>query len=276
MSGSAKPRAIAATFLALLTTTGGLQAATPAGATLPTTTPAANMANVAAAPGSLPTTDGPVRALLVADRETTLAASMTGRLLDLVPRPGERVRKGQIVARFECSEAQARRDMALAELESARLAHDGKIRLQGLQSVSELEVELAAAAVSKAQAQVGVAKAQLAQCSVAAPFAGWVVKWHAKPFQGVTVGAPLLEIVSDAPPRVKLNVPSAWLSWLKSGAQFEIDIEETGKRYAAQLRQINGRVDPVSQTIAVEAQLLKNDPELLPGMSGPALLAPRK
>jgi membrane fusion protein (multidrug efflux system) len=215
----------------------------------------------------------PVRALLVPDQETTLAAGMSGRLTRLEPRPGGAVKKGQLVASFECSEPQARRDMAQAELHSARLEHDGKIRLQGLQSASELEVELAAAAVTRAQAQLGVAKAQLGQCRVVAPFAGWVVKWHAKPFEGVNVGAPLIEIVSERPPRLRLNVPSLWLSWLKAGTRFEVDIEETGKRYAVQLKQINGRVDPVSQTIAVEAELLKNDPDLLPGMSGTAVFA---
>lgn len=223
-----------------------------------------------------PAPETPVRALLVPEQETTLAAGMSGRLTELEPRPGGRVRKGQPVARFECSEPLARRDMARAELHSARLAHDGKIRLQGLQSASELEVELAAAAVTKAQAQLGVAKAQLGQCTVAAPFAGRVVKWHAKPFEGVNVGAPLIEIISDRSPRVRLNVPSLSLSWLKEGTRFEVDIEETGKRYAVRLKQINGRVDPVSQTIAVEAELLKNDPDLLPGMSGTAVFTSPK
>ncbi|HPT48872.1 MAG TPA: efflux RND transporter periplasmic adaptor subunit [Accumulibacter sp.] len=226
----------------------------------------------ASAPAVVPpvSADAPVRALLIPDRETTLAASMSGRLTGLEPRPGERVRKGQVIARFECGEAQARREMAVAELESARLAHDGKIRLQGLESVSELEVELAAA-VTKARAQVGVANAQLAQCRVVAPFSGWVAKWHAKPFQGVNAGAPLLDIVSDTPPRVRVNVPSLWLSWLKAGGRFDIDVEETGRRYAVQVKQINSRVDPVSQTVVVEAQLLGKDPDLLPGMSGPAV-----
>jgi len=215
--------------------------------------------------------DPVVRALLVPDRETILGASMSGRLIDLSPRPGEHVSKGQVVAQFDCTEPRARRDMAKAELESARLTHEGKIRLQGLQSAAELEVELAAAAVTKAQAQLGVAKAQLSQCSLAAPFAGRVVKWHAKAFQGVNAGAPLIEIVSDASPRVKVNVPSRWLVWLKPGARFEIDIEETAKRYKARVQQLNGRIDPVSQTIEIEASLIGNASDLLPGMSGTAL-----
>ncbi len=236
------------------------------------------LANTVAAPtpavtsSALASTSEPVvRVLLVPDRETILGASMSGRLTELSPRPGEKVSKGQIVARFDCKEPQARRDMAIAELQSARLLHEGKIRLQGLQSAAELEVELAAAAVTKAQAQLGVAKAQLSLCGVAAPFAGRVVKWHAKSFQGVNVGAPLIEIVSDAAPRVKVNVPSRWLVWLKPGTRFEVDIEENGKRYRAQVKQLNGRIDSVSQTIEIEAVLLDNVSALMPGMSGTAL-----
>jgi hypothetical protein len=35
---------------------------------------------------------------------------------------------------------------------------------------------------------------------------------------------------------------------------------------------LNSRVDPVSQTIEIEAAIAKNYPELLPGMSGVAAL----
>lgn len=221
----------------------------------------------------IPTPPAPevVRVLLVPDRETILGSTMNGRLLELSPRVGDPVRKGQVVARFDCTEPFARRDMARSELQSARLSHEAKIRLQGLQSAAELDVELAASAVAKAQAQLGVAKAQLTQCSVEAPFSGRVVKWHAKPFQGVNLGMPLIEIVSDASPRIKVNVPSRWLRWLKAGTRFDINIEETGKRYHAHVRQLNARIDPVSQSIEVEAAFSGSVTDVLPGMSGTAL-----
>ncbi|MCY1562338.1 hypothetical protein D9M68_997140 [compost metagenome] len=69
---------------------------------------------------------------------------------------------------------------------------------------------------------------------------------------------------------LKLNVPSSWISTLKMGHQFDVTIDETGNSYPARVQRINSRVDPVSQTIELEATLLKSHPDLLPGMSGVA------
>ena len=84
----------------------------------------------------------------------------------------------------------------------------------------------------------------------------------------------MLEIVSDGPLKIRLNVPAKWLSWLKVGTGFEIDIDETGKRYAARVSALNGRVDAVSQTIELEGTITQGGPELLPGMSGSARFSP--
>lgn len=220
-------------------------------------------------------TDGgqPVRALVVAEQETTLSSQMNGRVLDLPRRPGDGAREGEALVRFECAEPRARVEMAKAELLAARLQHEAKLRLQGLQSASELDVELAAAAVDKARAQLGLVQAELDRCTIAAPFAGRVAKWHVKPHQSVGAGQPIVDLVSDRTLRLRLNVPSAWLAWLKSGQRFEVTIEETGGTYPAKVDRINPRVDAVSQTVEMDALFVGDTAGLLPGMSGNARLA---
>ena len=163
--------------------------------------------------------------------------------------------------------------MARAEFNSAQQQHQAKIRLQGLSAAGEVEVSLAAAAVAKAGAQVDLSNAQLAQCTVAAPFPGRISKLHVREYQGVNVGQPLLEIVSAGPLRVKLNAPSKWLAWLTPGTTFDVRVDETGKSYPARVSAINSRVDAVSQTIEVQGKVLEDHAELLAGMSGNARFA---
>lgn len=217
-----------------------------------------------------PGPDTPVRALVVADEETTLASQMNGRILDLPRRPGDAARQGDPLVRFECAEPKARVDMAKAELQGARLQHEAKLRLQGLKSASELDVELAAAAVDKARAQLALMQAEHERCTIAAPFAGRVAKWHVKPHQTVSAGQPILDLVATGKLRLRLNVPSAWLAWLKQGDTFDVTIEETGASYPLRLDHINPRVDAVSQTVEVEALFTGDVSALLPGMSGNA------
>lgn len=234
-------------------------ASAPAAAPVMATTPAA-------------TADSPdaIRVLLSPDVETTLVAQMVGRISQLQAQLGARVPKGRTVVRLDCSEAQARLAMAQAENASAQETLSVKQNLRQLNAAGDTEVTLAAAEVDKTRAAIAVSRAQLANCSVVAPFNGRIVKVHVKPFQGVGVGTPLVEMVSDGPLKIRLNVPSRWLRQLKVGTGFQVAINETGREYPARVTAINARVDAVAQTIELEARMDKVYPELLAGMSGVA------
>ena len=242
----------------------------PAGAK-PVAAVAASKASVPAAPrpAAAPAEDpNAIRVLLTPELETTLVAQMVGRIASLKAELGGKVQKGKAVIGFDCGEAAARLNMARAEYASARETQNAKERLRQLDAAGDMEVTLAAAGADKARAAIAMSQAQLAQCTVLAPFTGRIVKVHVKPHQGVNVGAPLLEMISDGPLKLRLNIPSRWLRQVRVGTPFEVSINETGRTYPAKVTLINARVDAVAQTIELEARMDKAQPELLAGMSG--------
>ncbi|RIX81945.1 efflux RND transporter periplasmic adaptor subunit [Acidovorax cavernicola] len=229
----------------------------------------AQPAPAAAPPRSAPGNAAPVRFLVVAAQESVLSASAPGRFAKVPVSLGDTVRAGQVLASYECDEIQARRAAARAEHEAAKVQYVGKLKLQGLQSAAEIEVELAAANVNKAQSQVRIFDAQIAQCNFVAPFAGKVARVHVKVGQGVNPGAPVVELVGNGPLKARMNVPSQWLAWLKTGQRLEGAVDETGGVVALKVTRVSGRVDAVSQTIEIEAELVGDGVgQVLPGMSG--------
>lgn len=213
-----------------------------------------------------------IRVLLSPELETTLVSQMVGRIADLKASLGGKVEKGQTIVAFDCAEAGARLRMAQAEHAAARETLAVKRRLLKLNAAGDTEVTLARAEADKSAAAIEVARVQLELCTVAAPFDGRIVKVHVKPHQGVNVGAPLVELVSNGPLKLRLNVPSRKLRDLRIGTPIIVDIIETGGSYPAKITAINARVDAVAQTIELEARLDEAVPELLPGMSGIARL----
>lgn len=213
-----------------------------------------------------------IRVLLSPELETTLVAPMNGRIDTLRVSLGGKIAKGDTLVQFDCAEGNARLRMAQAEHTAARETLNVKQRLHKLNAVGDTEVALAQAEAARTTAAIAVSRAQLAHCKVAAPFTGRIVKIHVKPHQGVNIGAPLVELVSDGPLKLRLNVPSRQLRQLKVGTPLEVDILETGNTYPARIVAINARVDAVAQTIELEASLDESNPELLPGMSGIARL----
>lgn len=212
-----------------------------------------------------------IRVLVMASQESVLASQMAGRIEQFDAPLGSAIRAGQVLLRFNCDAQQAQLKMASAEFYGAQRTYESKAKLQAMQSVSELEVQQSAAAAERAKAQIELIQVQLRHCAVRAPFAGRVARVFAKRYESVAANAPLVEVVDNGKLKLKLNVPSPWLAWLKPGAPFAVQIEETGKAYDGRVVRINARVDAVSRSIELEGEVAANAPQLLPGMSGTAL-----
>lgn len=225
-----------------------------------TAAPAAPAASVAAS----------VRVLVLPAGETVLASPVPGRIVQLNTGLGLAFKQGAVLIALDCEEPRARQAMANADLAAANDQYEAKLRMQGLEQASDVEVALAASAVAKAKAQIDLYQFQISQCSIRAPWSGQTAKLHVRSHMTVTAGQPLLELVRSGLLLLKLNVPSSWISSVKMGHPFDVTIDETGNTYPARVQRINSRVDPVSQTIELEAIMLKSHPDLLPGMSGVA------
>lgn len=229
------------------------------------------IASAGAQAQDVPAETAPVlRVLLAAELETTLSSQMNGTLGELKAGFGEHVDKSAVLARFNCSEAQARSKVAAAELAMARQNLEAKKELRKLNAVGDIEVAMANTEVQKADGARAMGEAQSGYCQVLAPFSGHVAKVHVKPFQTVSAGTPLFDLVSDGALKVRLNVPSSELKNLKPGMPLEVTIHETGKTYPAKVSVVNARVDAVAQTVELEARLEQKYPDLMAGMSGTA------
>ena len=227
----------------------------------------AKPAAAAAAPAESSAT---VRVLVLPAGETVIASPVPGRIAKLHVGLGVPFKQGSVLVSLDCDEPQARLGMAKADQAAATEQYEAKLRMQGLEQASDVEVALAASAVAKAKAQIDLYQFQISQCSIRAPWDGRTTKLHVRSFMSVSAGQPLLDLVRSGLLLMKLNVPSSWISSLKMGQVFDVTIDETGKTYQARVHRINGRVDPVSQTIELETTMTKSYPELLPGMSGVA------
>ena len=211
-----------------------------------------------------------IRVLLVAELETTLSAQMNGTLGELKTEFGKQVPRGATLVSLQCAEAQARASVAASELTMAKQNLQAKLELRSLKAAGDIEVQMANTELQKAAGARTLAVTQAGYCSVRAPFAARIAKVYVRPYQTVSTGTPLFDLVSDSALKVRMNVPSTMLRQLKVGQAFKVSILETGKSYAAHVTAVSARVDAVAQTVELEARLDEKSPELIAGMSGVA------
>ena len=215
------------------------------------------------------------RGVLRARDQAVLASELPGRIVELPFSEGESFKKGDTLARFDCSAYQAQLNAAQAASRGAgeELSHNKQ--LAALNSVGRFEVARAEAKVSETQAQSQVYQVQVKRCSVLAPFDGQVVERKVKRYESVAAGTPLLDVVDNRTLEIHLLVPSRWMARLKPGQTFRFVPDETGQPLDATIKRLGARIDEGSQTLLLVATLPSVN-GLLAGMSGTARFAELK
>lgn len=124
------------------------------------------------------------------------------------------------------------------------------------------------------------------QCTITAPFDGYVVDRLIQPYEMSTPNNPLISIVNTEL-ELHLIVPSRWLTWLTIGAPVMFKVDETDAAFDSRVLRINAAVDPISRTVKVVAGLTPTtgggvtgasevslrERRVTPGMSGTAVFA---
>jgi membrane fusion protein, multidrug efflux system len=215
-----------------------------------------------------------IRAQLSPLRYTTLAAEIGAKVNRLPVAEGASFRAGETLIKFDCSLQLAELNKARATLMAAQNTWKANERLNELNSVGKVELDVSKAEVAKANAQVAAGSALISKCSIQAPFPGRVAEQKVREQQFVQPGQALLEILDDSALELEFIVPSKWLVWLKPGEHFQVAIDETGKNYPAKVQRIGAWADPVSQSVKLSAVIDGKFPELIAGMSGKVLMTP--
>ena len=127
----------------------------------------------------------PVRALLVPAIESTLSSRMAGRITSISVREGERFKKGEHLVSFDCEIQGSYLRKSRAKLLAAEKTHQSNLLLKDYQSIGDLDLELSAAEVETAKADVAIFNSKLKRCKIKAPFAGRVVELMVHAYESV-------------------------------------------------------------------------------------------
>jgi len=212
-----------------------------------------------------------VQAVLTAKETVVIASPIDGVLKTLPFKSGDLFKKGDIIAQYQCRFEHARLHEVRAQLRINKRQKEAYERLKKKDAVSDVEYVATLQEYERAKAVMNQVQSQYDLCTIRAPFDGRINDLAANNHEAVRAGRVIMEVSSTTPLQAELLVPSIWLRWLNIGTPLDIKIHETGQTYGANLVRIHGKVDPVTQTAHVIAELNQYEEKLLPGMSGRAM-----
>ena len=216
-----------------------------------------------------------VPARLVPIHAATLSSEIAARIEAIAARVGDRFKKGDVLVSFDCALPNAQLTHAQAALTEAARTLEIDRRAAAQKTTTPLELDIPAAEVLKAKSDLTAAETLVSKCSIAAPFAGVTVEQKMRPYEFAKPGQPVIEVVDDRALEVEMTVPASFLGWFRPGTPFQLRVDGSAKTYPAKLARIGGRVDPASQSVRAIGEVTGEAPELLPGVTGHAILTPR-
>jgi RND family efflux transporter MFP subunit len=213
--------------------------------------------------------------IVQAARRSELAFRFSGLLVELPVVAGQRVAAGDVLARLDPRDFEARVLLEQARLNLARADFDRSSRLirSRASPVSEADVDRRRSQFEIAGVRTAQARKNLADTTLRAPFGGVVAARLVDNHTQVGANQAILqletpdklEVVIDLPERVVSRVRSAPLDRPLGEVQLAV---LPGRRFPVTLAEIATRADPTSQTFRVTLAMERPaDVNVLPGMT---------
>ena len=203
-----------------------------------------------------------------AERQVTIHAESTGRLVDLTVEEGDSVKKGQILARIRFDAQTNSLLRANTSLEKARVDFDRAERLFNDKVIGQEEYLKAQNALEIAQLDLSDRSREMRNTKVTAPFDGTITQRKVTAGAFVNNGAELLTIVDFRTLVARVFVPEKQLDRIQVGQEAEV----VGK--AARGRKGAGKILRIAPTIDATTGTVKVTVSMPPALVGPQAFLP--
>ena len=214
------------------------------------------------------------------EQSASVRAEVGGSVLRTYADAGERVKRGQLLARLDDTAVQesflsARSAVRTAEstLELARRNAERAERLEQAGAVAERDLETARleatnaeGALADARARLTNAQEQVEDTRVRAPFDGIVSERPADAGDVVQAGAALFSIVDPSRLRLEANVPAEQIGRLRRGTEVEFTVTGLDRRITGEIERINPVVDPSTRQVRIYVAIPNADHALVAGL----------
>ena len=213
--------------------------------------------------------------------QTIVKSRVSGRLAEVLVREGDRVTKGQTLARFETAELQAKVNERRSALEAARADarwttrdRSDKESLASRNIVSQSAADQARATaenrnsmVAVAEAQLDLAQRNLADAVVVAPFDGVVGERIANQGESLPIDGKILALLDTSHVEIAAQMPAADVVRMRVGQVAAVTLEGFGERiFDGRITRISPTAQPGSRSIPVYVEIVDRHDGLRGGL----------
>jgi membrane fusion protein (multidrug efflux system) len=215
----------------------------------------------------------PVRDILVLPGETRawqdvlVAADTGGRVEWVGPREGDRIKKGQLLAKIDVASLKAALDRAKANLTLAQGLYHRRQKLFERKIINKEELDRSLASRNVAKENLRQAQVEYDRGFVRSPISGRVNYLHVDEGEFIDRGKPMVELVNVDKIEVNVNVPELDVRYLKKGQQTKVRIDAFPDRHLmGSIDFVAYKAAPATITFRVKVLIQNQKDDIRPGM----------
>ena len=184
---------------------------------------------------------------------------MPGVVTTILVKPGDRVRKGQLLAELDYSSYAAQREAIKPGLTMSTTAFEKQQRLWNQKIGSEMQFLQAKTQKESLEKQLSSINEMIDMMRVKSPIDGTVDDVSLKLGQAAAPGAPGIRVVNFSKLKAKADVAESYASKINVGNEVELVFPDLDKKISAKIT-FKGRViNTLTRTFGVEATLLSQE-----------------
>lgn len=196
-----------------------------------------------------------------------LRPEVSGRVVRLNFKDGERVRKGQLLVQFDDQLQQAQIKQSQAELSIARANHKRNEELLAQNFVSQRSLDESAANLEVAQAKLALAQATAERLRIIAPFDGIAGIRNVSVGDYLKDGTDIVNLEDIDTVYVDYRLPERYQTQVKAGQRVSVELDALpGRSFEARVQAVDPLIDANGRSIGVRASIPNRQLQLRPGM----------
>ena len=207
-----------------------------------------------------------------ADKSAEVFAVVDEKVTQVLFKPQQKVRKGDLLVQQDDREEQLALRLAEVQLRNTKSLLDRYKQAVGKGAVPQTQVDSAQADYEAAQVAVEQAKLAISNHQIRAPFAGVVGITDIDPGQRIGPGVLITGVDSREVIYVDFEVPEALVVQLSASDMTQIEVVATtpsvpGQQFKARVVALDSRLNVEKRSLRVRANISNPDDVLRPGMS---------
>ncbi len=202
---------------------------------------------------------------ILANEEVEIRSEISGRLVKLLFKEGDYIRKGAIMFQINDEDLRARLRKLLF---NKKLAEDNEFRQKKLlekEAISQREYDIAVNSVNTIQADIEDLQAQIAKYTVRAPFEGTVGLRYVSEGAFISPNTRIATLTNMNPAKLDFSIPAKYAQNVGKGTKIQFTIDDNIEKYAATVYAIDPKIDPQTRTLQLRAAAPNPKNKLIPG-----------